>query len=41
MPLDEHPARRERLELVNLALGQVLCEPGADLAYAYFPPTSR
>src|SRR5450432_2683930 len=37
MPEDELRRCGPHLELVDLSLGQVLCEPSAELAYAYFP----
>jgi len=40
IPKDELLRWGSRLELVDLSLGQVLCEPGVELAYAYFPLTS-
>jgi CRP-like cAMP-binding protein len=40
MPEDELRRWRPHLELVDLSLGQVLCEPGVELEYAYFPLTS-
>jgi len=40
MPEDELRRWEPHLELVDLSLGQVLCEPGAELDYAYFPLTS-
>ena len=40
MPQDEMRLWHPHLELVDLALGQVLFEPGVELEYAYFPLTS-
>jgi len=40
IPEDELGRWKPHLELVDLTLGQVLSEPGAELAYAYFPVTS-
>jgi CRP-like cAMP-binding protein len=40
MPREDIQRWRPHLELVDLALGQVLCEPGVALEYAYFPLTS-
>lgn len=40
MPQDDVQRWHPHLELVDLDLGQVLCEPGVELEYAYFPLTS-
>jgi CRP-like cAMP-binding protein len=40
MPEAEYRRWEPLLELVELPLGHVLCEPGADLQYAYFPATA-
>lgn len=40
MPEDELRRWEPHLEPVGLDLGQVLCEPGVELDYAYFPLTS-
>jgi len=40
MPHAEYRRWEPHLELVDLALGQVLCEPGVFQQYAYFPATS-
>jgi CRP-like cAMP-binding protein len=40
MPQDDVRRWQPHLELVDLTLGQVLCEPGVELEYAYFPLTS-
>ena len=40
LPKDELRRWGARLELVELSLGQVLCEPGVEFEYAYFPLTS-
>jgi len=40
MPQDEVRLWQPHLELVDLTLGQVLCEPGLELEHAYFPLTS-
>jgi CRP-like cAMP-binding protein len=40
MPQDDVRRWQSHLELVDLDLGQVLCEPGVELEYAYFPLTS-
>ncbi len=40
MPSDELRLWESHLELVDLSLGQVLCEPRVELEYAYFPLTS-
>ena len=40
MPQDDVRLWQPQLELVDLNLGQVLCEPGVELEYAYFPLTS-
>ena len=40
VPHDELRRWEPHLELVDLTLGQVLCEPGVELEYAYFPLTS-
>jgi CRP-like cAMP-binding protein len=40
MPQDEVRRWQPHFELVDLALGQVLCEPGVELEFAYFPLTS-
>lgn len=39
-PTEELQRWGSRLELVELSLGQVLCEPGVEFEYAYFPLTS-
>lgn len=40
MPNAEYRRWQPRLELVDMPLGQVICEPGAKLSYAYFPCTA-
>ena len=37
MPDAEYRRWEPHLELVEMPLGQVICEPGAELPYAYFP----
>jgi hypothetical protein len=40
MPDAEHARWLPILELVDMPLGQVICEPGAELSHAYFPCTA-
>src|SRR5450432_559162 len=40
MPDAEYRRWEGLLELVDMPLGQVICEPGAEIPYAYFPCTS-
>jgi CRP-like cAMP-binding protein len=40
LPEPELQRLKPHLELVDLSLGQVISEPGTELAYAYFPLTS-
>src|SRR5450755_2441944 len=40
MPDAEYRRWQPLLELVDMSLGQVICEPGAKLSYAYFPCTA-
>lgn len=40
MPRTEYKRWEPHLEIVEFTLGQVLCEPGVGLRYAYFPATS-
>jgi hypothetical protein len=40
IPNAEYVRWEKSLELVALTLGQVLCEPGAELEYGYFPATA-
>ncbi len=40
IPEAEYRLWEPHLELVDLRLGQVLCEPGSELEYAYFPATA-
>jgi CRP-like cAMP-binding protein len=40
LPAGDYARLRSHLELIPMALGQVLCEPGARLRYVYFPTTS-
>lgn len=39
LPTDEYERLSYHLEPVEIRLGDVLCEPGKDLRYAYFPKT--
>jgi hypothetical protein len=40
LPAGDYTRLKSRLELIPMALGQVLYEPGARLRYVYFPTTS-
>lgn len=40
MPEAEYRRWAHHLELVDMELGQVICEPGSELPYAYFPVTA-
>src|SRR5690349_24314307 len=40
LPAGDYPRLKSQLELIPMALGQVLYEPGARLRYVYFPTTS-
>ncbi|MDQ6627538.1 MAG: Crp/Fnr family transcriptional regulator [Pseudomonadota bacterium] len=40
MPEAEYRRWAQNLEWVDMELGQVICEPGAELPYAYFPVTA-
>jgi len=40
LPFDDYSRLKTQLELVPMALGEVLYEPGAKLKYVYFPTTA-
>src|SRR5258705_6736711 len=40
LPVDDYARLTPHLEVVPMALGEVLCEPGARLRHVYFPTTS-